>query len=64
MLYLISTTNELIHKFRTDRRGVTAIEYGLIASLMAAALVITIVALGTSLKTTFTGIGTHLTTGS
>ena len=63
MLSLISTTTLLLNKFRADTRGVTAIEYGLIASLMAVILIAVFTLLGASLTTTFTNIGTHLTTG-
>ena len=39
-----------------DERGVTALEYGLIAGLVAVAIVTSVTALGAKLTTTFTTI--------
>jgi pilus assembly protein Flp/PilA len=47
---------------KSDRRGVTALEYGLIAAVMGALIVAAVTTLGGSLKTAFTEIGTELTT--
>ena len=52
-------TNAL-HALKQDRRGVTAIEYGLIATLIAVAIVGTVSALGSKLNTIFTSIGTSI----
>lgn len=46
--------------FAADERGVTAIEYGLIAALMAAAIGTAFALLGPALKTAFTAISTTL----
>lgn len=46
---------------KADRRGVTALEYGLIAAVMGALIVAAITTLGGDLKTAFTSIGTELT---
>jgi pilus assembly protein Flp/PilA len=43
-----------------DEKGATAIEYGLIAALIALALVVGAGTLGTSLDTAFTDIGGDL----
>lgn len=43
-----------------DRRGVTALEYALIASVMGALVVIAVTSLGNSLDTAFTSIGAFL----
>jgi len=43
-----------------DESGVTAIEYALIASLIAVAAVAAFVSIGTSLSTTFTTVGNSL----
>ena len=40
--------------------GVTAIEYGLIAALIAVVIIVAITLVGTELKTTFTSISTAL----
>ncbi len=45
---------------RSDRRGVTAIEYGLIAALIAAVIITIMGALGTSLTAAFTTIDNAL----
>jgi pilus assembly protein Flp/PilA len=44
-----------------SERGVTAIEYGLIASLVAVAIVVAITAVGTNLSGIFDYISTKLT---
>jgi pilus assembly protein Flp/PilA len=43
-----------------DERGVTALEYGLIAGLVAVVIVTSVKTLGTALTTTFTAIATAL----
>jgi pilus assembly protein Flp/PilA len=43
-----------------DNRGVTALEYGMIAGLIAVVIVTSVTALGTKLTTTFTAITTAL----
>jgi pilus assembly protein Flp/PilA len=50
--------------FLNDESGATAIEYALIASAMALALVSAMPALGTIIKTKFTYIGSHVASGS
>ena len=46
-----------------DKRGIAAIEYALIASLMAVILVAAFPTLNTALDQTFTNISYHLTNG-
>ena len=43
-----------------DRRAVTALEYGLIASLVAVTLIAGATSLGTKLKTTFSSVATAI----
>lgn len=43
-----------------SRRGVTAIEYGLIAALIAVAIIAAITLLGTDLEETFNMVAGHL----
>jgi pilus assembly protein Flp/PilA len=50
--------------FMKDESGATAIEYALIASAMALALVASMPALGTILKSKFSYIGTHVSSGT
>jgi len=52
----------LMLRLKHDRRGVTALEYGLIAAVMGALIVTAVTSLGSSLGTAFTTIGTLLTT--
>jgi pilus assembly protein Flp/PilA len=49
-------------EFWSDRRGVTAIEYGLIAALMSAVLVTIFASLNTNLAAAFNAIGDSLKT--
>ncbi len=51
----------LIQKLTHDRKGVTSVEYGLIAALVAAGLMIAVPGVVTSIKTAFTTIGTDIT---
>ena len=44
----------VVHRFLHDESAATAIEYGLIASLIAVAIIAGATALGTALNTTFT----------
>ncbi|MEG8098920.1 Flp family type IVb pilin [Candidatus Liberibacter brunswickensis] len=46
----------LINKFLKDKSGATAIEYGLLASLIAVAIIASVTALGTKLKDVFESI--------
>jgi pilus assembly protein Flp/PilA len=47
-------------KLLSDSRGATAIEYGLIAALIAVAAITAMKGIGTKLNTTFTGVGNNL----
>lgn len=47
---------KIIRKLRKSEKGATAIEYGLIAALIAVAAIAAMGALGTSLSTLFSGI--------
>jgi len=52
---------EMIKNFWKDEEGATAIEYGLIAGLIAVGIVVGATALGTDLNALFTRISTKLT---
>jgi pilus assembly protein Flp/PilA len=43
-----------------DRRGVTAIEYGLIAALIAIAAIVMMQSVGTNLTSTFSNVASNL----
>ncbi len=51
-------------KLRRDEKGATAIEYGLIAALIAIAAITAMTTVGNQLKTTFTKVGSGLTTAN
>jgi pilus assembly protein Flp/PilA len=51
----------LFHRFINDQAGVTAIEYGLIAALIAVVIITAVKTVGTDLSATFTSIATALT---
>ena len=50
----------LLIRFRRDKSGATAIEYGLIAAGIAAAIILVVNTLGTNLNTTFSSISTAI----
>ncbi|RQS69531.1 Flp family type IVb pilin [Burkholderia sp. Bp8963] len=47
-------------QFLRDEQGVTAIEYGLLATLIAVALIAGATLLGSALNTTFSSLGTKI----
>lgn len=54
----------LIREILKDQEGATAIEYGLIAALIAVAAITAMGALGNSLSSTFSGVSTKLNNAS
>jgi pilus assembly protein Flp/PilA len=57
---MFTTLVLLIQNLRGDKRAVTALEYGLIASLVAVVIIVAVTALGTNLSSTFNKIATTL----
>jgi pilus assembly protein Flp/PilA len=57
----VSIMRHLLHRFINDQSGVTAIEYGLIASLVAVAIIAAVRTLGTNLTTVFGQVSGALT---
>lgn len=53
---------KFIKTFARDEEGVTAIEYGLIAALIAVVIIAAVTTAGVNLKAVFTKIGTELGT--
>lgn len=49
-------------RLTSDRKGATAIEYGLLAGLIAVAIVTVVTTLGTNLSTVFNNVNTKLAT--
>jgi pilus assembly protein Flp/PilA len=52
--------NKTVRRLMEETNGVTAIEYGLIAALIAIAAILAMTAVGTSLSDTFSYISTEL----
>ena len=50
------TLKKFISKFMSDESGATAIEYGLIAALIAVVIIAAVTALGTNISTAFTDV--------
>ncbi len=55
--------NTIASRFLKDESGATAIEYGLIVSLIAVVIVGAVTAVGTNLKATYTTISTGVAAG-
>lgn len=55
---------KFISRFAKDESGATAIEYGLIAALIAVALITVLTTMSGSLKDTFTKVSTELDTAN
>ncbi len=55
---------QFIRKMIKDTKGATAIEYGLIAALIAVAAITAMNGLGDSLDSTFTDVSTTMETGA
>jgi pilus assembly protein Flp/PilA len=51
----------LVSRFYSDESGATAIEYGLLASLIAVVIIAAVKLVGSNLSNTFTNIGNNLT---
>jgi len=51
---------EKIKRFLKNEEGVTAIEYGLIAALIALVIIVSVALVGTSLNTAFSNVASHL----
>ncbi|MGA7863760.1 MAG: Flp family type IVb pilin [Stellaceae bacterium] len=56
----IYLTAETVHQVIKDCRGVTAVEYALIAALIAVAAILSFTLLGTHLSSTFSNVAAKL----
>ncbi|MDB5649290.1 MAG: Flp family type IVb pilin [Hyphomicrobiales bacterium] len=52
---------KIISRFMNDESGATAIEYGLIAGLIAVVIIASVSAVGTGIKAKFTAVSNSLT---
>jgi pilus assembly protein Flp/PilA len=57
-MFSFSDVIALVQRVRSDRRGVTALEYGLIAGAIALAITGAVHTLGTSISGIFTSLST------
>lgn len=57
-LHYLMAKMEVFRTFKRDERAVTAMEYGLIAALIAVVIIGALTTIGTSLNTKFTSIAT------
>jgi pilus assembly protein Flp/PilA len=54
------TMTKFITKFAKDESGATAIEYGLIAALIAVVIISAVTAMGANMKTKFDSVATAM----
>lgn len=59
MTFLNAFASKIV-SLRNDRRAVTALEYGLIASLIAVAIITSVTLVGTNMAAEFTSIAGNL----
>jgi pilus assembly protein Flp/PilA len=48
---------KILNKLRNDKKGATAIEYGLIAALIAVVIIVALQTVGNNISQTFSNIG-------
>jgi len=64
MRYVANVAKSVSRWLKIDsERGVTAIEYGILAALVALAIIVAVTLLGTNLAATFNTIATKVKTG-
>lgn len=56
----MTTFTKFVTRFKNDESGATAIEYGLIAALIAVVLITVLATIGGDLKAKFTEVSTEL----
>jgi len=57
---MTNVKHQMVHRLVEDTRGVTAIEYALIAALIAVAAIAAFTLVGTDLSTTFSYVASQL----
>ncbi len=57
---MFTTLFLLIQNLRSDKKAVTALEYGLIAALVAVVIITAVGTLGTNLSSTFNRVATSI----
>jgi pilus assembly protein Flp/PilA len=61
---LVERVKAELNRLKADRKGITALEYGILAAIVVGALITAATTLGGDLKTLFTNIGNKLVLGS
>ena len=51
---------QMLQTLRKDDKGISAVEYGLLAALIAVVIIASVALIGTNLNTTFNNVGSHL----
>jgi pilus assembly protein Flp/PilA len=59
-----SFLSNLTARLRRDQRGATAVEYGIMVSLIAVVIIVAVTMLGNNLVTTFNGVACSVKGGS
>jgi len=57
---MLNLIPQVFQELKTDRRGVTALEYGLLAGLIAVALIGVLTTFGKDLQTLFTNVSANV----
>ncbi len=57
---MLLALSALLPRLRADERGATAIEYGLIVSLIALVIIVAVALVGTNLSTIFNTVATNV----
>jgi pilus assembly protein Flp/PilA len=57
---MLSHLIQLLQTFRKGDKGVSAIEYGLIAALIAVVIIVAVILVGQGLSQTFSNVGGHV----
>jgi len=56
--------SNLANRLRRDQRGATAVEYGIMVSLIAVVIIVAVTLLGGNLKSTFEGVACSVKGGA
>jgi pilus assembly protein Flp/PilA len=58
--YFVYVTNVLADRLRREDRGATAVEYGLLVALIAAAIIAIVLTLGQQIAAAFTAVSSQI----
>lgn len=57
---MLSLYTNLMIRLRSDEKGATAVEYGIMVALIAVVIIVAVSTLGGQLQTMFTGVSTDI----